>query len=54
MDVAYCPQDESGFYYGLFESHDLRQAFSAEKAAVDAVKNLLAAWKGKSMYYVIW
>ncbi|KAH6865015.1 hypothetical protein BKA58DRAFT_443075 [Alternaria rosae] len=45
MQVTYFPQHESRFYYGLLESHDLRQALSAEKAAEDAVKNLLAARK---------
>jgi len=45
MDTAYFPQHNSGFYYGLFESHDLLAGFSTGTVVDDGVKNLLAAWK---------
>ncbi|KAI4932103.1 uncharacterized protein J4E92_004002 [Alternaria infectoria] len=45
MDAAYFPQYPSGLYYGFFESQELVQALSTDKAVGDAVKNLLGAWK---------
>ena len=44
MIAAYFSRQDSGFYYGFFESHDLLAGSYSDTAVDDAFKNLSAAW----------